>query len=60
MILKLIGLKKIIDQLFDDNWTAVWPLDNPQKRSDSHARHLSKSHLVSFADNRRHRSVGPG
>jgi hypothetical protein len=34
MILKLIGLQKIIDQLFDDNWVAVWPLDKLQKTEE--------------------------
>jgi hypothetical protein len=60
MILKFIGLQKIIDQLFDDNWTAIWPLENLQKRSETHARHLSKNHLISIADNRQHHSLGTG
>jgi hypothetical protein len=61
MILKLIGLQKTIDQLFDDNWAAVWPLDALQKnRRNSHAQHLSKNHLLSRTDDRQHRPVGPG
>ena len=28
MILDLIDLQRIIDQLFDDGWVAVWLLDD--------------------------------
>lgn len=41
MILKLTGLQKILDAFFNDHWTAVWPLESPQKRRKRHAQHHS-------------------